>query len=412
MTDAITAESQRRAADGRHVGPLDGVRVLDLSTVVMGPLATQTLGDLGADIITIETPVGDTNRFMGPGPHPELSGVSMNLMRNKRSVVLDLKQDAGRDAFLRVAATSDVVVTNLRPGALARLRLTYDDVVAVRPGLVYCQATGFPSDSPRADDPAYDDIIQSASGLGDLFTRLGSDPMLVPTLVADKVCGLTVAGAVTAALFHRERTGAGQRIEVPMIDVMRAFVLVEHGAGAVPIPPVADAGYQRILTIERRPRPTLDGWISVLPYRRRDFRALFSEGGRDDLHDDPRHAGRAQRIKNSASLYRDVAAVLATRTNAFWLDFCGRAGIPATEVATLDDLVAALPIDHHPIAGDYRTIPPPVRFGASPATVRRPAPLIGEHGREVLAEVGYATAELDTLERDGILGSPSTTSRS
>ena len=232
---------------------------------------------------------------------------------------------------------------------------------------MYCQATGFPSDSPRADDPAYDDIIQSASGLGDLFTRLGSDPMLLPTLVADKVCGLTVAGAVTAALFHRERTGEGQRVEVPMIDVMRAFVLVEHGAGAVPVPPVGDAGYQRILTIERRPRPTLDGWISVLPYRRRDFRALFTVGGRDDLHDDPRHAGRAQRIKNSASLYRDVAEVLATRTTAFWLDFCGREGIPATEVATLDDLVAALPVDHHPIAGDYRSVPPPVRFAASPS---------------------------------------------
>ncbi len=146
------------------------MRVLDLSTVVMGPLATQTLGDLGADVITIETAIGDTNRFMGPGSHAELSGVSMNLMRNKRSVVLDLKQDAGRAAFLRIAATSDVMVTNLRPGALARLRLAYDDVAAVRPDIVFCQAAGFPSDSRRADDPAYDDIIQSASGVGDLFS--------------------------------------------------------------------------------------------------------------------------------------------------------------------------------------------------------------------------------------------------
>ena len=400
MTEATAAEPQHRAASG----PLDGVRVLDLSTVVMGPLATQTLGDLGAEVITIETALGDTNRFMGRGPHAELSGVSMNLMRNKRSVVLDLKQEAGRAAFLRIAATADVMVTNVRPGALARLRLTYDDVTAVRPDIVFCHAAGFPSDSQRADDPAYDDIIQSASGVGDLFARLGREPMLLPTLVADKVCGLTVAGAVTAALFHRQRTGEGQRVEVPMIDVMRAFVLVEHGAGAVPVPAVAGAGYERILTTERRPRHTLDGWISVLPYRRRDYRALFSAGGRDDLHDDPRHAGRAQRIKHSASLYRDVAEVLATRTNAFWLDFCRREGIPATEVATLDDLVAALPIAHHPIAGDYHSVPPPVRFAASPATVRRPAPLIGEHGRDVLLEVGYAPDEVDVLERDGILG--------
>jgi crotonobetainyl-CoA:carnitine CoA-transferase CaiB-like acyl-CoA transferase len=371
----------------------------------MGPLATQTLGDLGADVITIETALGDTNRFMGPGAHPELSGVSMNLMRNKRSVVLDLKRETGRAAFLRLAATCDVVVTNLRPAALARLRLAYEDVVEVRPQIVYCQAAGFPADSTRADDPAYDDIIQSASGLGDLFVRLGSEPMLLPTLVADKVCGLTIVGAVTAALFHRERTGQGQRVEVPMIDVMRAFVLVEHGAGAVPVPALANAGYQRILTIERRPRETLDGWISVLPYRRRDYRALFAIGGREDLHDDPRHAGRAQRIKNSASLYRDVAAVLATRTNAFWLDFCRREGIPAAEVATLDGLIAALPVAQHPIAGDYRIVPPPVRFAASPATVRRPAPLIGEHGRDVLTEVGYSSSELDALEHDGTLGS-------
>jgi crotonobetainyl-CoA:carnitine CoA-transferase CaiB-like acyl-CoA transferase len=296
------------------------------------------------------------------------------------------------------------MVTNVRPGALARLRLAYDDVTVVRPDIVFCQAAGFPSDSTRADDPAYDDIIQSASGVSDLFARLGSEPTLLPTLVADKVCGLTVAGAVTAALFHRQRTGEGQRVEVPMIDVMRAFVLVEHGAGAVPVPAVARVGYERILTTERRPRKTLDGWISVLPYRRRDYRALFSAGGRDDLHDDPRHAGRAQRIKHSASLYRDVAEVLATRTNAFWLDFCRREGIPATEVATLDDLVEALPIAHHPIAGDYRSVPPPVRFAASPATVRRPAPLIGEHGRDVLMEVGYAPDDVDMLERDGILG--------
>ncbi|MGH9134487.1 MAG: CaiB/BaiF CoA transferase family protein [Ilumatobacteraceae bacterium] len=385
-------------------GPLDGVRVLDLSAVVMGPLATQTLGDLGADVITIESAVGDTNRFMGPGPLAGLSGVSMNLMRNKRSVVLDLKQDAGRAAFLRIAATSDVVVTNLRPGALARLRLAYDDVATVRPDVVFCQATGFPSDSERADDPAYDDIIQSASGVGDLFGRLGMEPMLLPTLVADKVCGITVAGAVSAALFHRQRTGEGQRIEVPMVDVTRAFVLVEHGAGAVPIPSVGGAGYERILTIERRPRPTLDGWISVLPYRRRDFRALFTAGGREDLNDDPRHAGRAQRIKHSASLYRDVAAVLATQRTAFWVGFCREHGIPATEVATLDDLVGELPIAQHPLGGEYRSVPPPVRYGATPASVRRPAPLIGEHGREVLAEVGYTTDELDALEREGVLG--------
>ncbi len=193
---------------------------------------------------------------------------------------------------------------------------------------MFCQAAGFPSDSPTRRRPRVRRHHPIGERSGDLFARLGSEPMLLPTLVADKVCGLTVAGAVTAALFHRQRTGEGQRVEVPMIDVMRAFVLVEHGAGAIPVPAVAGVGYERILTTERRPRPTLDGWISVLPYRRRDYRALFAAGGRDDLHDDPRHAGRAQRIKHSASLYRDVAEVLATQTTAFWIDFCGRAGDP------------------------------------------------------------------------------------
>lgn len=385
------------------VGPLDGVRVLDLTSVVMGPLATQTLGDLGADVVSIEDRAGNTNRSMGGGPQPGMSGVALNLLRNKRSVGLDLKHPDGRAAFLRLAAEADVVVTNLRPGPLTRLGLAYDDVRAVRPDVVFCQAHGYPSDSDQADAPAYDDIIQSASGIGDLFARQGHAPSLLPTLVADKVSGLTMASAILAALFHRSRTGEGQHIEVPMVDVMRAFVLVEHGAGAIPEPPVDTAGYRRILTPERRPQQTLDGWINVLPYTDDHYRSLFRAAGRDDLLDDPRIATRESRIANSDSLYRDTADILAARTTDEWLALCEDEGIPSARAASLSDLVDALPLAEHPVVGQYRIIPHPVRYSVTPASVRSHAATLGQHGREVLISVGYDCEQLDALEQAGVL---------
>ncbi len=391
------------AAAQPAAGPLAGVQVLDLTSVIMGPLATQTLGDLGADVITIEGRQGDTNRSMGPGPMPGMSGTSMNLMRNKRSLGLDLKAESGREAFLRLAERSDVVITNLRPGPLGRLGLSYDDLRQVRPDVVFCQAIGYPTDSEQADDPAYDDIIQSASAVGELFARQGHQPALLPTLVADKVAGLTIASAVLAALYHRSTTGEGQRIEVPMIDVMRSFVLAEHGAGAIPEPALSEPGYARILTPERRPQQTADGWINVLPYTDDHYHHLFVAGGREDLLDDPRIATRASRIANSDSLYRDVAAILAERTTEEWLAFCHHHGIPSTAAASLEDLVAQLPLAEHPVAGQYRQIPPPVRYGATPATIRSHAPLPGHDGRAVLAELGYSDDDLDALEAAGVL---------
>ena len=273
-------------------GLLDGVRVVDLTSIVMGPLATQILGDLGADVITVEDPRGTLSRVMTAGPEPGLSGVALNLLRNKRNVVLDLKTEAGREALLEVAATADVLVTNLRPGTLARLRLTYADVAPVRPDIVYCQAQGYPSDSGAADAPAYDDVIQAATGLPDAFRRFGGEPLFAPTLMADKVSGLTIAYAVLAALFHRQRTGEGQHVEVPMVDVMTAFMLVEHAGAATARPPQGPPGYQRILNPERRPQRTQDGWISVLPYTRKNFEDIFRAGGREDLVDRRAHRDR------------------------------------------------------------------------------------------------------------------------
>jgi crotonobetainyl-CoA:carnitine CoA-transferase CaiB-like acyl-CoA transferase len=385
-------------------GPLSGVRVLDLTSVVMGPLATQVLGDLGADVITIESGRGDTNRAMGPGPVRQLSDVSLNLLRNKRNVALDLKAPAGREALLRIAATCDVFVTNLRPAPLGRLGLGYDQLAAARPDIIFCRAQGFPSDSPEADEPAYDDIVQAAGGIPDVLRRAGGDPAMVPILLADKVSGLVLTYAILAALFHRERTGQGQQIEVPMVDAVRSFVLVEHGAGAMSGEDRAtrQTGYQRILTPHRRPQATADGWIAVFPYLEGHWEILLREGGRDDLVGDPRLT-REGRYAHSAFVYTMLGEVMARHTTAEWLAVCRREGIPATEMADLDEVIDALPDAHHPLAGNFKLIPSPVRFGASPASVRRHAPLIGEHNREVLAEVGYSEAEIDALEHDEVL---------
>jgi crotonobetainyl-CoA:carnitine CoA-transferase CaiB-like acyl-CoA transferase len=390
---------------GSNAGALAGIRVLDLTSVVMGPMATQILGDLGADVITVESAHPDTNRAMGPGPHRYLSGVSLNLLRSKRNIAVDLKHADGRDLLRRLAATCDVFVTNLRPGPLARMGMRYEDVVALRPDVVYCQAQGFPSDSAHADDPAYDDIIQSASGVADATRQAYGEPALVPSIFADKVSGLTILYSILAALVHRERTGAGQHIEVPMTEAVKAFMLVEHGAGAVPEPPLGPAGYQRVLTRERRPQRTADGWINVLPYSKAQYDAMFTAGGREDLLGDERYADGRSRVANSDFLYQQVRGILAQRTTAEWLEFCRATHIPASPVVTLAEIVAEQPLATHPLAGDYRQVRPGARLSATPMRTRHPAPVPGQHNAEVLAELGYSPEQIDDLAARRVLRS-------
>lgn len=383
--------------------PLEGISVLDLTSVIMGPLATQMLGDLGADVITVETPSKATNRAMTPGPKPGLSGVAMNLMRNKRSVILDLATERGRAVARSLAARCDVVVTSLRPGSLRRLGLDYQSIVAAHPGVVYCQAQGYPSESPQADEPAYDDVIQAAGGVADLGVRVDGVPALVPTVLADKVSGLVISQAVLAALIRRARTGMGAHIEVPMSEVMASFVLVEHGGAAMSEPPQGSAGYRRILAPSRRPAATKDGWVHVLPYTRRNYDDLFTAGGRTELVGDQRVASISSRVEHADELYRAVASILATRTTDEWLEFCSERQIPASAVRTLDELISAQPVEQHPTAGDYHVIRPFGRFdGRTEFRVRRHAPTQGQHTREVLAEAGFADVEIDDLVTSGV----------
>ena len=299
--------------DVDNPGPLAGVRVLDLTAVVMGPLATQILGDLGADVISVENRQGDINRVMSAGPVRGLSGVALNLLRNKRNIAVDLGHPDGRAALLRVAAGCDVFVTNLRPGSLARLGLEYSDICQVRPDVIFCQACGYPSDGPDADEPAFDDIIQAASGVPDVLGRAGLTPGLIPTLLADKVSGLVVAYSIMAALFHRERTGQGQRIEIPMTDAIRSFVLVEHGGAAICEPPQGPAGYNRILTPLRGALQTADGWIAVQPHHEAHWTALLQAAGLPDLVGDPRLTSRGVWL-NPGFAYATLGRVLAAKT--------------------------------------------------------------------------------------------------
>ena len=386
-------------------GPLAGVRVLELATVVLGPLACQLLGDQGADVVKVEPPGGDSNRQVGPMRSPDMGALFLNCNRNKRGIVLDLKHPQGREAALRLAARADVLVHNYRPAALARLRLSYEDVRAVNAGIVFCGTYGYGRSGPYRDRPAYDDSIQAAAGLAALTAYGGGEPRFVPTIVADKTTALAVVAAVNAALFHRARTGEGQELEVPMFETMVSFVMTEHLWGRTFEPAEGPAGYVRLLSRERRPLPTRDGHLSVLPYLDEHWRAFCRAAGRPDLLDDGRFTGLSSRLQNIDALYRTLAAEIVKRSTAEWLEVLGRAGVPATAVRSLEELfddphlveTGFWRTEEHPTDGTMRVPSPSARFSRTPADVRRLAPRLGEHTREVLREAGYADAEVDAL---------------
>jgi crotonobetainyl-CoA:carnitine CoA-transferase CaiB-like acyl-CoA transferase len=398
-------------ADGGAAGPgaLAGVRVVDLTTVLMGPLASRILGDHDADVIRVESLQGDSVRNSLPARSPGMSGMGLNLHRNKRSVSLDLKTAGGRDAAARIAATADVFVTNMRRQALLRLGLDAATLRAEHPALIHCVANGYGSDGPYADRPAYDDAIQAGSGLAWLTAQVGDRPVYVPAIVADKVCGMAIAQAVLAALVHRGRTGEGQAIEIPMLETMVAFNLMEHQRGTAYEPPLGPFGYDRLLNPYRRPYRTADGWAAILPYNDAQWLAFFRISGREDLADDVRFADHNARIAHISDLYRVVDEVAPSRTTAEWLRLCAEAGIPASEVmdlahATDDPHLAAVgmfEVVEHPTEGAYRHVRDGSRLGATPTGLHRFAPHLGEHTVEVLNEAGLSREEVGALLGSG-----------
>ena len=397
-------ESDAAVSTGRQ-GPLAGVRILDLTTVVLGPLATQILGDLGAEVIKIEAPEGDIMRYAGPARHREMGHVFLNLNRNKRSLALDLKQPEAAPILLALAAQADVLMHNMRAQAMARLGFAWERLQEVNPRLVYCSAHGYGQDGPLADRPAFDDIIQGESGLVSLEMATSGDARFVPTLIGDKTVGLTMVYAVLAALLQRERTGRGQAVEVPMLETMTAFVIAEHMGGLTFDPPLGPPGYARMLAPDRRPHRTADGHICILPYTNRHWRDFFHLAGRPDLAEDPRLADAESRSRHVAELYALIAQCVHAAPTAFWLAKLEAADIPCGPVNPLAELPADtqlaavdfFPPAEHPSEGSIRMVRPPVRFGDADCALRHPAPRLGEHSRTILREAGFAESEIEDL---------------
>jgi crotonobetainyl-CoA:carnitine CoA-transferase CaiB-like acyl-CoA transferase len=390
-------------------GPLAGVRILDATTVVLGPFATQTLGDLGADIVKVEPPEGDTTRKLGPARNPDMAAFYLACNRNKRSIVLDLKQPGGRAAFLRLARTADVAVHNFRPQAAARLGLEYEAVRAENPAIIYCATYGFRAAGPYGNRPVYDDIIQAASGLAALQTPLVGEPRYLPTIVADKTSSMGLAIALLAALHHKARTGEGQTIEVPMFETLAAWVMVEHLYGETFVPPLDTAGYKRVMNRWRRPFPTRDGYLAVLPYTDAHWRAFFTVTGRDDLLADERFRSLGSRLAHIEALYEALGAIVATRSSGEWLDVLDAAGVPAMVVNTLESLLHDPQLEatgfwqmvEHPTEGTLRMPGIAATYGRTPGEIRRLPPRLGEHSVEILREAGFAPAEIDALIASG-----------
>ena len=383
--------------------PLAGVKVLDLGSVVFGPYAAQWLADLGADVVKVEAPGGCSTRYTGPAHEAGMSAIFLGVNRSKRSVVLDLQQPQARDALLRLVDGADVLLHSIRPQKLAKLGLDPDTLLARNPRLVFAGLHGFDGAGPYAGKPAYDDVVQGMTGIADLMARRGGEPAYFPGIVADKVSGLTAAIAILAALVRRNATGRGGFVEVPMFESVVAFNLVEHLYGESFVPAKGPMGYARAMAPWRRPLPTSDGHICIMPYTDAHWRAFFAEAGQPALADDPRFAGAAARAVNIAALYALAGEVIARRGTADWVETLGRLEIPAAPMATLEGLLTDPQLaatgffeELPDAAGTLRYPGVPVRFDGARPPMGYP-PRLGEHTREVLAEAGFADADIDAL---------------
>jgi crotonobetainyl-CoA:carnitine CoA-transferase CaiB-like acyl-CoA transferase len=392
-------------------GPLTGVRILDLTSVVLGPVATQILGDYGADIIKIESPDGDLMRANGVSLHPGMGSIFLAINRNKRSIAIDLKTPEGFSVMKDLIADANVLVHNMRVSAIDKLGLSYAAVSAIKPDIIYCVGTGFGQSGPDRDKPAFDDIIQAACGMASLNSIGRETPDYTPTLIADKTVGMALVNAVLAALFHHGRSGQGQYVEVPMFETMVSFMLAEHLGGLTFDPAPAKAGYARLLAGGRKPVATSDGFIAMLPYTAAHWEAFFTSAGYPEFTDQFNIHDRQALNANIAKIYSELGRMTVGRSTAEWMKICDELDIPATPIYGLDEL-----IDHphlravglfkhaeHPTEGPMRYIAPPTNFSATPAQVRYQAPLLGEHTVEVLEELGYSTLDIASLKQRRIV---------
>jgi crotonobetainyl-CoA:carnitine CoA-transferase CaiB-like acyl-CoA transferase len=379
--------------DKTVTGPLKGVRVLDLTTVVMGPSATQALGDLGADVVKIENSTGDSMRWIGPWRHEGMGPLFLWANRNKRSLVLDLKTAEGKAVALELASQADVLVSNVRPQGLARLGLDYENLHRVNPRIIYCAAVGYGAGGPDSGKAVYDDLMQAASGIAGLFGAVDGAPRYAPINICDRIVGLYVVNAVTAALYHRAMTGQGQEIEVPMFETMAQFVLSDHIGGAAFAPSEGAMGYKRLLSRTRGPYPTRDGYLALVVYTNKHWEAFSKLIGQPDLiTSDARFRSQESRTQHAHEVGQFLSAQLTARSNAEWLEALHGIDIPACPVNAIEDLldnahlraVGFFEEMEHPTEGAVNVARYPVRFSQSPANTRRLAPNLGEHNEEIM----------------------------
>ena len=392
-------------------GPLQGVRVIDLTTVMLGPFCTQILGEMGAEIIKIETPEGDVNRWTGESRSPGMSTGQLIKGRNKRSIILDLKVKKVRKVFEKLIQTADVFVHNIRPKAAKRLAIDYETIAELNHNIIYASATGFGETGPFADKPAYDDLIQGASGIASLFGKVTGTPRYVPSVMADKTTGLFLSNYISMALFHRERTGEGQKLHVPMYESFAAFVVSEHMQGQTFVPPTGPAGYTRMLTAHRKPYETKDGFICVVPYTQKHWVNFLTLTGRADLIKDPRFSNQTERTKNIDTLYEIVSDNMKSRSTNDWIIALSDADIPAGPMNSPEDLfecphlkaVDMFPEIEHPTEGRIKHIKVPAAFSKTPGGLYHHSEKLGASTNAVLNELGFSNIEITELESLGAI---------
>ena len=387
-------------------GPLEGVRVVDLTTIVVGPICTRTLADYGAEVIKVEAPGGDLLRTMAEGSrNPGMSGKFINFNRNKRSIGLDIKKPEGLEALLRLIDKTDVFVSNVRPDALARAGLDYENLSKRNPRLIQCSILAFGRGGRYYGRPAYDPVIQSLSGVAGTIARATGEPRFVPMVMTDHTSGLIAAQAIGFALFRREKTGKGEAIDVPMLENMASFVSSEHLGAATFDPPVGPTGDGRLLSPNYRPVPTKDGFVTVRPNTNAQAFAFFDAIGRPELKTDPRFDSAASRTKNAKAYFEVQATCLGHKTTDEWVELFDKLDVPAARYNTIDELmtdphlkdVGFFREEEHPTEGKIRRSKPANIFSGGAREEQLHAPLYGEQSREILAEHGYSNADIDKM---------------